>query len=232
MPAPSNKSAASAALPVGYRLGEYAIEAVLGQGGFGITYRARDTRLGAQVAIKEYFPQVYAVRTEKSTIVPGPGIDVTMVAPKTPGHRLREVFTICDRVSALRDGRYIGTTPVAEATMDSVVQMMGVGDLAVAFFFSPAIYRRAAKVGATVTRSGFSRQLRHIDVFEIDGQPQRKGKLLQFVSGKAGPEARVYADAAQVKGKRRILFCFGQQQSEEQAVFAAAEADEHPIIRA
>ncbi|BAU47835.1 hypothetical protein SVA_1260 [Sulfurifustis variabilis] len=75
MPAPSNKSA-SAALPVGYRLGEYAIEAVLGQGGFGITYRARDTRLGAQVAIKEYFPQVYAVRTEKSTIVPGPGADL------------------------------------------------------------------------------------------------------------------------------------------------------------
>ena len=39
-------------------------------------------------------------------------------------HRLREVFTICDRVSALRDGRYIGTTPVAEASMDDVVQMM------------------------------------------------------------------------------------------------------------
>lgn len=75
MPAPSNKSA-SAALPVGYRLGEYAIEAVLGHGGFGITYRARDTRLGAQVAIKEYFPQVYAVRTDKSTIVPGPGADL------------------------------------------------------------------------------------------------------------------------------------------------------------
>jgi ketol-acid reductoisomerase len=26
------------------------------------------------------------------TIVPAPGIDVTMIAPKTPGHRLREVF--------------------------------------------------------------------------------------------------------------------------------------------
>jgi ribose transport system ATP-binding protein len=39
-------------------------------------------------------------------------------------HRLREVFAICDRVSVLRDGRYVGTKPIAEASMDDVVQMM------------------------------------------------------------------------------------------------------------
>lgn len=72
---PLNKTAAQA-LPLGYRLGEYAIEAVLGQGGFGITYRARDTKLGAEVAIKEYFPQVYAARTERATISPRPGADL------------------------------------------------------------------------------------------------------------------------------------------------------------
>ncbi len=57
-------------LPADYRLGEYTIESVLGQGGFGITYLARDTKLSSQVAIKEYFPQAFAARQEQSTIVP------------------------------------------------------------------------------------------------------------------------------------------------------------------
>jgi len=63
-------SAASAALPVNYRLDEYVIQNVLGQGGFGITYLARDARLGALVAIKEYFPQAYASRDRTQTIRP------------------------------------------------------------------------------------------------------------------------------------------------------------------
>jgi serine/threonine protein kinase len=63
----------SAALPLGFKLDEYRISAVLGQGGFGITYRGHDTRLGADVAIKEYFPQVYAARTRSATIVPRTG---------------------------------------------------------------------------------------------------------------------------------------------------------------
>ncbi|HKQ30786.1 MAG TPA: protein kinase, partial [Burkholderiales bacterium] len=58
------------ALPVNYKLGEYAIQAILGQGGFGITYLAHDSRLNTQVAIKEYFPQAYAVRTADATIQP------------------------------------------------------------------------------------------------------------------------------------------------------------------
>jgi len=58
------------ALPVQYRLQEYAIERVLGIGGFGITYLAADTRLGAKVAIKEYFPQAYATRDRTQTIHP------------------------------------------------------------------------------------------------------------------------------------------------------------------
>jgi len=60
-PLPTTRSNSNA-LPVGYRLGEYEIEGVLGHGGFGITYVARDVKLGARVAIKEYFPQAYAGR--------------------------------------------------------------------------------------------------------------------------------------------------------------------------
>ncbi len=39
-------------------------------------------------------------------------------------HRLPEVLRLCDRISVLRDGKYVGTLPRAEATQDRVVQMM------------------------------------------------------------------------------------------------------------
>ncbi len=42
---------------------EYRIDAVLGYGGFGITYLAHDTLLDEVVAIKEFFPSFTAVRT-------------------------------------------------------------------------------------------------------------------------------------------------------------------------
>lgn len=46
-------------LPVGSSLGDgrYAIDAVIGRGGFGITYQAIDRRLHRRVAIKELFPE-------------------------------------------------------------------------------------------------------------------------------------------------------------------------------
>ncbi len=52
-----------AALPSGHRLQEFVIEGVLGLGGFGIVYRARDTRLQRVVALKEYMPSSLAARS-------------------------------------------------------------------------------------------------------------------------------------------------------------------------
>ncbi len=43
---------------------------VLGQGGFGITYRARDVQLDREVAIKEYLPTALAVRQNGITVMP------------------------------------------------------------------------------------------------------------------------------------------------------------------
>lgn len=57
------------ALPPGYRLGEYAIESVLGKGGFGITYLARDIHLGSRVAVKEMLPDGIATRVSNSMVV-------------------------------------------------------------------------------------------------------------------------------------------------------------------
>jgi len=39
-------------------------------------------------------------------------------------HRLEEIFELCDRVTVMKDGRKIGTQPVAETTRDGLVRMM------------------------------------------------------------------------------------------------------------
>lgn len=57
------------ALRGGYQLHEYCIESVLGTGGFGITYKARDTHLETWVAIKEYFPVEWSYRTSNGVNV-------------------------------------------------------------------------------------------------------------------------------------------------------------------
>lgn len=63
-------SGAPLALAPGTLLGRYRIEAVLGQGGFGITYRAVDTVLHRAVAVKEYLPSDVAVRIDGTTVIP------------------------------------------------------------------------------------------------------------------------------------------------------------------
>ena len=65
MPAPHFRNA----LPMQSMLHEYRIEQVLGAGGFGITYRARDTNLDKDVAIKEYLPGELALRAPDGKVV-------------------------------------------------------------------------------------------------------------------------------------------------------------------
>ncbi len=56
-------------LPPGTRLEEFIIERVLGSGGFGITYLARDSRLGRKVVIKENLPAQFCWRDTTSLTV-------------------------------------------------------------------------------------------------------------------------------------------------------------------
>lgn len=58
------------ALPIGYPLAEYQILSILGHGGFGITYLARDLEIGQDVAIKEYLPREIATRKEDLQVAP------------------------------------------------------------------------------------------------------------------------------------------------------------------
>jgi serine/threonine protein kinase len=57
-------------LPIGYSLNEYRIDAVLGVGGFGLTYLATDANLNLKVAVKEYLPGDLAGRDEDGDVQP------------------------------------------------------------------------------------------------------------------------------------------------------------------
>ena len=50
------------ALPAGYRLHEFELIEVIGEGGFSIVYLAQDTQLQRRVAVKEYIPAALACR--------------------------------------------------------------------------------------------------------------------------------------------------------------------------
>ncbi len=62
LPAPAAIMAEQEALPPGTRFGELEIVRVLGVGGFGIVYLARDHALERDVALKEYMPASLATR--------------------------------------------------------------------------------------------------------------------------------------------------------------------------
>ncbi len=66
----SNEKRRHNALPDGYKLHWYEIHAILGRGGFGITYLALDTNLNHEVAIKEFLPTDIAMRASDSSINP------------------------------------------------------------------------------------------------------------------------------------------------------------------
>lgn len=58
------------ALARGLSIGRYKILAVLGEGGFGITYRCHDSQLHRDVAIKEYLPVSLAIRQGDTQVQP------------------------------------------------------------------------------------------------------------------------------------------------------------------
>jgi serine/threonine protein kinase/peptidoglycan hydrolase-like protein with peptidoglycan-binding domain len=92
--ADANQDDFRGALPSGTLVRDYELVAVLGQGGFGITYRARDHALDREVAIKEYLPTALALR------------EATMVVPRST--KLAEDF-VWGRQRFLDEARILAT---------------------------------------------------------------------------------------------------------------------------
>ena len=65
-------------LPVGARIGEFEVTGLVGEGGFGIVYLARDTALQRNVALKEFMPSALAGR-----------VNGTRVAVRSPDHQAK-----------------------------------------------------------------------------------------------------------------------------------------------
>lgn len=61
------------ALPEGTEIGGFVLADVIGRGGFGITYRARERRSQQTYAIKEYMPEDFALRDPRGTVTAQPG---------------------------------------------------------------------------------------------------------------------------------------------------------------
>jgi serine/threonine protein kinase len=58
------------ALPMGYQLEEYRIQSILSRMAFSTTYLAIETQTDVQVVLKEYFPDILAVRKDDDTVQP------------------------------------------------------------------------------------------------------------------------------------------------------------------
>jgi serine/threonine protein kinase len=67
---PVQQSGVAAPLANGASLGPYRVTGVVGQGGFGIVYRAEDPASGAEVAIKEFLPAQLATRLADGSLAP------------------------------------------------------------------------------------------------------------------------------------------------------------------
>jgi serine/threonine protein kinase len=71
---PASPAAARAqdidALPIGTVMHDYTITGIIGRGGFGLVYVARDGRTQRSVAIKEFFPAAIAGRAADGNIAP------------------------------------------------------------------------------------------------------------------------------------------------------------------
>jgi hypothetical protein len=106
------------ALPLDTDLGDYRITGYLGRGSFGITYRARETRLKRDVAIKEYMPREWARRF--------PDNSIGTVARKTSGtfHYGLERFTMeAQNLAACRQENIVKVHRLLEQNATSYMVM-------------------------------------------------------------------------------------------------------------
>ncbi|MET0959490.1 MAG: sugar ABC transporter ATP-binding protein, partial [Psychrobacillus psychrotolerans] len=84
-------------------------------------------------------------------------------------HRMEEIFAICDRITILRDGQYVGVKRVKDTTFDEIVQMMVGRELGNRFPERSVKIGEVKLVAKDLTRNGY---------FEDVSFELRKGEVL------------------------------------------------------
>lgn len=84
-------------------------------------------------------------------------------------HRMEEIFAICDRITILRDGSYVGVRNIKETTFDEIVQMMVGRELGGRFPDRESNIGNVKLVAKNLTRKGYFEDIS----FEL-----RKGEIL------------------------------------------------------
>lgn len=95
-------------LPEGTQLGDYTILSRLGQGGFGITYRARHNAKGSVVVIKEHMPEGLAVREVGSDFI-------TYPTPESEALFHATLLEFTEEVTVLMGLQHPGIVPILDA---------------------------------------------------------------------------------------------------------------------
>lgn len=86
-------------------------------------------------------------------------------------HKLEELFTICDRITVLRDGQYVDTKPIADVSQEELVKMMVGRELTNMFPKEDVDFGDIAFEVQNLTHKGY---------FEDISFQVRKGEILGF----------------------------------------------------
>jgi serine/threonine protein kinase len=122
------------ALAKGTRLNQYEVMNILGAGGFGITYMARDTTLDTTVAIKEYLPGDLAVRqggsqvTAKSSLSQGDfdwGLDRFLAEARTLARFRHPNIVRVNQIFQANNTAYLVMEYAKGQSLDDLLQKQG-----------------------------------------------------------------------------------------------------------
>lgn len=128
-------------------------------------------------------------------------------------HRLEEIFQLCDRVTAIRDGRNVGTHDVADLNYDSLVELI-VGDSVIPFTpADPGTVRDEVVVDFDQLTGGLveaaSGQVRAGEIVGITGLlgsgSNDLGKLLFGAIGKKSGSLSICGNTAPLKNPRDAM---------------------------
>ena len=126
------------ALPVGSVVGNYVIQSVLGQGGFGITYLAEHQQLKRKTALKECLPTDLATRENDTTIVP-------------LSESMRDTFDWAVK-SFMQEAQFLATLEHPNiVTVHDVFDTKGTGYMATKFIDGEPVHKWAARFGDRIT---------------------------------------------------------------------------------